>query len=554
ILTRSDVIVIASVSCIYNIGSPIEYGKFILSVQEGMKIKAKEITMRLIELQYERSEFEFKRGTFRVRGNRIDIYPAYDDIGFSLTIENDKLVKINHFEPISGKLVIHPRGVTKGSGLIIYPAKHYLMDKKVFKTAEQQIRDDLKSESDALKKRGKIIEAERLIRKVNYDLEMIAEVGYVNGIENYSRYFDGRAPGGAPYSLLDYFKQTYGNDWLLFIDESHMTVPQIRGMYNGDHSRKGTLIDFGFRLKAAFDNRPLKFEEFYPVPSKIIYVSATPDEWEIERSKIKDQRSKKILGIVEQLIRPTGLIDPEIIIKPAKGEIPDLIKEIEIRAKRNEKILVTTLTKKTAEDLSVYLKEKKIRASYLHSDVKTLERSDILDNLRKGEFDVLIGVNLLREGLDLPEVSLVAILDADREGFLRSYTSLIQTMGRAARHITGQVIIYADVMTKSIVKAVEEIKRRRLYQSKYNKKHNITPKTISKPIRERIAEFTEDDEIRISKGKRTIKLKEINLNGLTPYDKKKLIKKLELEMKRQAENLNFEKAIEIREKIRELNS
>ena len=270
--------------------------------------------------------------------------------------------------------------------------------------------------------------------------------------------------------------------------------------------------------------------------------------------KIKDQRSKKILGIVEQLIRPTGLIDPEIIIKPAKGEIPDLIKEIEIRAKRNEKILVTTLTKKTAEDLSVYLKEKKIRASYLHSDVKTLERSDILDNLRKGEFDVLIGVNLLREGLDLPEVSLVAILDADREGFLRSYTSLIQTMGRAARHITGQVIIYADVMTKSIVKAVEEIKRRRLYQSKYNKKHNITPKTISKPIRERIAEFTEDDEIRISKGKRTIKLKEINLNGLTPYDKKKLIKKLELEMKRQAENLNFEKAIEIREKIRELNS
>ena len=450
--------------------------------------------------------------------------------------------------------MIHPRGVTKGSGLIIYPAKHYLMDKKVFKTAEQQIRDDLKSESDALKKRGKIIEAERLIRKVNYDLEMIAEVGYVNGIENYSRYFDGRAPGGAPYSLLDYFKQTYGNDWLLFIDESHMTVPQIRGMYNGDHSRKGTLIDFGFRLKAAFDNRPLKFEEFYPVPSKIIYVSATPDEWEIERSKIKDQRSKKILGIVEQLIRPTGLIDPEIIIKPAKGEIPDLIKEIEIRAKRNEKILVTTLTKKTAEDLSVYLKEKKIRASYLHSDVKTLERSDILDNLRKGEFDVLIGVNLLREGLDLPEVSLVAILDADREGFLRSYTSLIQTMGRAARHITGQVIIYADVMTKSIVKAVEEIKRRRLYQSKYNKKHNITPKTISKPIRERIAEFTEDDEIRISKGKRTIKLKEINLNGLTPYDKKKLIKKLELEMKRQAENLNFEKAIEIREKIRELNS
>ena len=450
ILTRKDVVVVASVSCIYNIGSPKEYGKSILEVEVGNPVDPKGIFRRLVELQYERSEFDFKRGTFRVRGDRIDIYPAYEDNGYRIMLKNGEVVKIEKFEPVSGKII----NIKDSARLIIYPAKHYMMDRKVFQSAETQIRDDLKKESEAQKKQGKLLEAERLIRRVNYDLEMIKEIGYVTGIENYSRYFDGRGIGDPPYTLLDYFKEAYGADWLLIIDESHMTVPQLRGMYNGDFSRKKTLIDFGFRLKAAYDNRPLKFEEFYPSASKIIYVSATPDEWEMKRSKV-----------VEQLIRPTGIIDQEVIIRPAEGEVQDLIKETKTRAQQNQKFLVTTLTKKTAEDLTGYLKEKKIRASYLHSDIQTLERSDILDNLRKGEFDVLIGVNLLREGLDLPEVSLVAILDADQEGFLRSYTSLIQTMGRAARNITGQVIVYADKITRSIKLAGDEIERRRKYES-----------------------------------------------------------------------------------------
>jgi len=379
-----------------------------------------------------------------------------------------------------------------------------------------------------------------LVRKVNYDLEMIKEVGYVNGIENYSRYFDGREIGDPPYSLVDYFNEAYGDQWLLFIDESHMTVPQIRGMFNGDYSRKKTLIEYGFRLKSALDNRPLKFEEFYPMASKIVYVSATPNEWELEKSKI-----------VEQLIRPTGIIEPEIIIKPAENEVQDLIIEIEKRVKKHEKVLVTTLTKKMAEDLSVYLKEKKINAAYLHSDIKTLERSSILENLRKGNFDVLIGVNLLREGLDLPEVTLVAILDADREGFLRSRTSLIQTMGRAARNITSQVIIYADIITESIKQAVGEIERRRKYQIKYNTEHKITPVTIYKPIREKIVEQDEKN-LFYDRDFDSKYLDEINIESLTPFDKKKLIKKMEKEMKNQAENLNFELAIKIREKVKEL--
>ena len=540
IMTRSDVIVVASVSCIYNIGSSAEYGKFILELFLNLKIDIKTIGKRLIELQYQRSEFEFKRGTFRIRGNRIDIYPAYEDFGYSVTLENNLIKKIEKFEPVSGKQVANNKvPMTK---LIIYPAKHYLTDPKIFGSVEKEIRHDLKIESDILKKQGKLAEAERLIRKVNYDMEMLKEVGYVNGIENYSRYFDGRKIGDAPYSLINYFQKQYGDDWLLIIDESHMTIPQIRGMYNGDFSRKKTLVDFGFRLKAAFDNRPLKFDEFYPLGKKIIYLSATPDEWEMEKSKTN--------GIVEQLVRPTGIIDPEIFIRPAKTEIQDLILEIDKRIKKKERILVTTLTKKTAEDLSTYLKEKNIKSAYLHSDVKTLERSDILDKLRKNDFDVLIGVNLLREGLDLPEVSLVVILDADREGFLRSITSLIQTMGRAARNITGQVIFYADVMTKSINQAISEINRRREYQSAYNKKHHITPKTIIKPFRDKIAEY----DIKVG-NERTVNdnfLNTLKDESLTPYDKKKLIKKLEKEMRQQAENLNFELAIKIRDKVKEL--
>jgi excinuclease ABC subunit B len=540
ILTRSDVVVVASVSCIYNIGSPVEYGRFIMEVNVGEKIEIKKIAHRLIELQYSRSEFDFKRGTFRIRGDRIDIYPAYEDIGYRVILDSNLVKKIEKFEPISGKLLTTNNNLQPK--LIIYPAKHYLMDPAVFKNAEQQIRDDLKKEANDLKKKNKLVEMQRLVRKVNYDLEMIKEVGYVNGIENYSRYFDGRKIGDPPYSLVNYFNQTYGDQWLLFIDESHMTVPQIRGMFNGDYSRKKTLIDYGFRLKASFDNRPLKFEEFYPMASKIIYVSATPNEWELEKSTV-----------IEQLIRPTGIIDPEIIIKPSTNEVQDLILEIEKRVKVKEKVLVTTLTKKMAEDLSTYLKEKKINAAYLHSDVKTLERSNILENLRKGNFDVLIGVNLLREGLDLPEVTLVAILDADKEGFLRSRTSLIQTMGRAARNITGQVIIYADIMTKSITAAVGEINRRRKYQVEYNTKHKITPKTIYKPIREKIID-QEEKSLFYDRDFDTKYLDEINIESLTPFDKKKLVKKMEREMKNQAENLNFELAIKIRDKVKELES
>ena len=538
ILTRKDVVVVASVSCIYNIGSPVEYGRFILEIEIGQKIEIKSIAHRLIELQYSRSEFDFKRGTFRIRGDRIDIYPAYEDMGYRIELESGKVKRFESFEPISGKLVTNHQPLA--TSLIIYPAKHYLMDPAVFKNAEQQIRDDLKKEVEVLKKKNKLVEMQRLVRKVNYDLEMIKEVGYVNGIENYSRYFDGRKISDPPYSLINYFNQQYGKNWLLFIDESHMTVPQIRGMFNGDYSRKNTLIDYGFRLRSALDNRPLKFEEFYPMASKIVYVSATPNQWEIGKGRI-----------VEQLIRPTGIIDPEIIIKPATNEVQDLILEIEKRVKLREKVLVTTLTKKMAEDLSSYLKEKKINAAYLHSDVKTLERSNILENLRKGNFDVLIGVNLLREGLDLPEVTLVAILDADKEGFLRSRTSLIQTMGRASRNITGQVIIYADIMTKSITSAVGEINRRRKYQVEYNTKHKITPKTIYKPIREKIVD-QDEKSLFYDRDFDSRYLDEMNIDSLTPFDKKKLVKKMEREMKNQAENLNFELAIRIRERVKEI--
>jgi len=558
ILTRKDVVVVASVSCIYNLGSPLEYGHFVLELTVGDEFDFKKISYRLAQLQYDQSNFDFKRGTFRLRGQYLDIYPAYEDYGLRVCHNNLTIVKFTRFDPLTGK-----EDKNLSNKIIIYPAKHYMTDPDIFEKVESEIRKDLEKEYQELKKQGKIVEAERLYRRVNYDLEMIKEVGYVNGIENYSRYFDGRKPGDPPYSLIDYFNSSYGNYWICFIDESHMTVPQLRGMYNGDYSRKKTLIEFGFRLKAAFDNRPLKFEELYPKLPHIVYVSATPDEWEIEKSKVKSQKLKvlkEIYGreeaVVEQLIRPTGIPDPKIILKPAKNEVVDLIGEIEKRVAKKEKILVTTLTKRTAEDLTEYLKEKNINAAYLHSDIETLVRSDVLDNLRKGNFDVLIGINLLREGLDLPEVSLVAILDADREGFLRSKTSLIQIMGRAARNINGQVIIYADQITKSIREAVSEIERRRKYQLEYNKKHQIIPKTIYKPIREKIIEQNEEfllfdrPKVKVDESFLT----KINKESLTPYDKKKLIKKLEQEMKKYAKDLNFEMAIKIRDKIKEINN
>ncbi len=556
ILTRKDVIVVASVSCIYNIGSPAEYGKYMIDIKIGDFIEWKQLSVKLTELLYERSEFDFNRGTFRVRGSHMDIYLPYQDYAVRIIEEYGRVKEIEYIEPLSGQKI---KSVT--DNITIYPAKLYLTDPVVFQKAESQIREDLAKEYQGLKQQGKVLEAERLLRKVNYDLEMIKEVGYVNGIENYSRYFDGRKPGDPPYSLLDYFKVAYGNDFLVFIDESHMTVPQIRGMYNGDHARKRTLIDFGFRLNSAYDNRPLKFEEFYRIPSKLIYVSATPDEWEMDQAKGEVEslkREKKEVphdGIVEQLIRPTGIVDPEIEIRPATTEIPDLIEEVEKRSKKGEKVLVTTLTKKTAEDLTEFLTEKKIRAAYLHSDIHTLERSDVLDNLRKNEFDVLIGVNLLREGLDLPEVTLVAILDADKEGFLRSRTSLIQTMGRAARNVQGKVILYADKITDSIKKSTNEIKRRREQQLEYNKKHNITPQTVYKPIREKIAEREEEDYMafdRIQKDFDMQAVENLDIDSMTPMDKKKMIKKLEREMKKYAEEMNFEAAIMLRDKVREL--
>jgi len=556
ILTRNDVIVVASVSCIYNLGSPLEYGHFVLELNTNDIFDLKKITYNLARLQYDQSEFEFRRGTFRVRSHYLDIYPAYEDFGIRIYHNGLQIEKFVQFDPISGR-----ENNKMGKKIIIYPAKHYMTDPQNFEEVEKEIRKDLKEECEAFKKQGKIVEAERLYRRVNYDLEIIKEVGYVNGIENYSRYFDGRKPGEPPYTLIDYFKTAYGNNWLCFIDESHMTIPQLKGMYNGDYSRKKTLVEYGFRLKAAFDNRPLKFEEFYPKLPYVIYVSATPDEWEIEKSKIEGKNLKIIKEIyggdkalVEQLIRPTGIPDPKIILKPSKNEVEDLILEIEKQVAKNQKVLVTTLTKRIAEDLTEYLKEKGIKACYLHSDIETLVRSDILENLRRGEFDVLIGVNLLREGLDLPEVALVAILDADREGFLRSKTSLIQIMGRAARNIKGMVIIYADNITSSIREAIKEVDRRRKYQLEYNKKHNLIPKTIQKPIRKKIIE-QEKGFLEFERPKKPIDeifLTNIKKEALTPYDKERLIKKLEQEMKKYAQDLNFEMAIKIRDKIKEI--
>jgi excinuclease ABC subunit B len=539
IMTRNDVIIVASVSCIYNIGSPAEYGKFILPLGVGQQISQDAIAKRLIELQYDRSEFDYKRGTFRLRGEHIDVYLAYEDTGLRITFDHDKIVALSSRDPLTGKKL----NTEELKSIVIYPAKHYLIEPDAYLSAEDQIRADLEKEVKALKDKGSIVEAQRLLQKVTYDLEMLKEVGYINGIENYSRYFDGRKPGEKPNSLLDFFQKRYGDDWIIMIDESHMTIPQIRGMYNGDHSRKKTLIDYGFRLQAALDNRPLKFDEFYASMNKVLYVSATPNEWEIEDAKEH---------IVEQIVRPTGIVDPHIDIRPTEGDIEDCVKEIKLRVEKKQRVLVTTLTKRTAEDLSTYLKEHGVNAVYLHSDIKTLERTDILHKLRTKQYDVLVGVNLLREGLDLPEVSLVVILDGDKEGFLRSRTSLIQTMGRAARHLEGEVIIYADKTTKSMQAAIDEVERRRTFQLAYNKEHNITPYSIEKAIKQEIvkSEYVES----IDKQNLTDKLDTISAQALTPFDKKKVKTKLEKEMKYYADNLDFETAILIRDKLRDITS
>ncbi|KKS94609.1 MAG: excinuclease ABC subunit B, excinuclease ABC subunit B [Microgenomates group bacterium GW2011_GWC1_43_13] len=545
LLTRADTIVVASVSCIYNIGSPREYGHFVLEFTEGMKIKREQIIDRLVDLQYERSDFGFNRGTFRIRGNAIDVYPAYLDEGVHIEFGEERIEKVELINAVTGSKTEKKEGFDP-SNFVLYPAKHFMTDPTVHTDAFDAIKNDLEIRVAQLKKEGKVLEAHRIAQKVTYDLEMIKEVGYVKGIENYSRYFDGRSPGDAPFSLLDYFNEPYKGKWMLLVDESHMTFPQIRGMYNGDLARKQTLIDYGFRLPSALDNRPLRFEEFMRRIPNFIASSATPNEWEVSMSKGKT---------VELLVRPTGIPDPLCEIRPVKNQVADVIEEIKKTVAKKQRTLVTTLTKRTAEDLTSYLNEQGLKVQYLHSDVATLDRTDILDDLRGGKYDVLVGINLLREGLDLPEVSLVAILDADKEGFLRSDVTLIQTMGRAARHVEGRVVMYADRVTGSMERALKEVKRRRKYQLAYNKKYNITPVSVEKPIREKLIDREEGTRapwVFGSKEPVYESLPHLEVDSMTPMEKKRLIKNLITEMRLAAQDLNFELAAEIRDKVKSL--
>ncbi len=536
ILSRNDVLTVASVSCLYGLGSPKEFKKHIIRLTKGQRVNLKDILRSLVAVGYQRNEFDLQRNTFRVRGGQLDIFPSHQDLAVRIIQSNEVIEKISRFDPLTGQVLKEEKELEQ---IIIYPARHYL----VGKTQEEvfsQIRQDLGEQVKNFKKNNKLIEAQRIEERVNYDLEMVKELGYVNGIENYSRYFDGRAVGEPPYTLIDYYNEAYGDDWLLFIDESHMSLPQIRGMYRGDQARKKTLIDFGFRLPAAFDNRPLRFDEFSRRVHQTIYVSATPDDWELSLSKTSGQ-------VVEQLIRPTGLPDPKVSLRPTKNQVKDLINEVRTRADKKQRTLILTLTKRLAEDLAEFLAKEGLRGQYLHSEIDTLKRSDVLANLRRGEFDCLVGINLLREGLDLPEVSLVAILDADKEGFLRSKTSLIQIMGRAARHIDGEVILYADKETGSIKAAIEEINRRRQVQLEYNRKHNITPRSITKPIRDRLIEYQEEEKRRSSWQEKVKKA-----SSLVPAEKKGLVRSLRKEMKMAADELDFERAIEIREAIKKI--
>ncbi len=528
LLTRKDVVVVASVSAIYNLGSPVEYGGAILELKMGVKLGFEQIKKMLTKMFYVRNDMDFKRSTYRVKGDTLDIYPGYSEDAVRVNFLGDKIEKISHLDPLTGATAPTPKTIT------IFPAKHYITPEARILPAIAEIERDLEIRLKKLKKQNKLVEVQRLEQRTNYDLEMIKQFGFCNGIENYSRYFEGREPGTPPYTLMEYFSR----DFLLIIDESHITLPQLRGMYNGDRSRKETLVEFGFRLPSALDNRPLKYEEFQRKINQAIYVSATPDEYELSLSGSEN--------VAEQLIRPTGIVDPTVSVRPTKGQIEDLIKEVEARVTKHERVLITTLTKRMAEDLSDYLKEKNIKVNYLHSEIKTLERGDILQSLRLGEYDVIVGINLLREGLDLPEVTLVVILDADKEGFLRSRTSLVQTMGRAARNIGGQVIMYADVVTKSMKAAIEEVDRRREYQLKYNKKHNITPKSIEKALRERLIEKVE--ELEETLGKRDLTIEDIPVK-----ERQKMIGNLEVQMKQAAELLDFETAARIRDQIKELN-
>ncbi|OGE37871.1 excinuclease ABC subunit B [Candidatus Daviesbacteria bacterium RIFCSPLOWO2_01_FULL_39_12] len=528
LMTRKDVVVVASVSCIYNLGSPVEYGGAILELKQGVKLGFEQIKKMLTKMFYSRNDLDFKRSTYRVKGDTLDIYPGYSESAIRVNFLGDKIEKISHLDPLTGNTTPTPQTLT------IFPAKHYITPEARMLPAIKEIEEDLRIRIKDLRKQNKLVETQRLEQRTHYDLEMIKEFGYCNGIENYSRYFENRKPGDPPFTLMEYLPK----DFLLIIDESHISIPQIRGMYNGDRSRKETLVEFGFRLPSALDNRPLRFEEFQRKINQAVYVSATPDEYEFSLAGPKN--------VAEQLIRPTGILDPKVSVRPTQGQIEDVIKEVLGRVEKGERVLITTLTKRMAEDLSDYLKDRGIKVNYLHSDIKTLERSDILNSLRLGEYDVIVGINLLREGLDLPEVTLVVILDADKEGFLRSRTSLIQTMGRAARHVNGQVIMYADNVTKSMKTAIEEVDRRRKYQEEYNKKHNITPRSIEKALRERLIEKVEELQEQLGK-------KELTINDIPPKEREKMIKNLEAQMKQAAEILDFEEAARIRDQIKELS-
>ncbi len=556
LLSRPDSIVIASVSCIYNIGSPVDQEKNILTLAKGQVIARETVLMRLGDLQYTRSNTELSRGTFRAIGNTVQLYPSYKDIVISIVFEEKRIKTIDILDPYNFNNLEDPD--LQNTGIItINPAKLFITNPKTQSQAIENIRFDMQNQIDKFKNEAKTIEAYRLEQKVNYDLSMLEEVGYVNGIENYSRYFDGRNPGDPPYSLIEYFhynaKKFNKKGFLTVIDESHISLPQIKGMYNGDQARKDNLINYGFRLPSAKDNRPLTFTEFLSRTPQKLYCSATPGDYEISLSN-----ASTIPTIAEQLIRPTGLLDPEVFVRPVKGQIEDISKEILERKLKGERTLVLTMTKKMAEDLSEHLKEKyKIKVEYLHSDIKTLDRADILEKLRLGNFDCLVGINLLREGLDLPEVSLVAILDADKEGFLRTPTALIQTMGRAARHINGQVILYADKISNSMEVAIKETARRRITQDKYNQEHGIIPVGINKPIREALLyrdTSTPTPKIKELAEYGWTEIDDINAESLTPQKKKMLITKLKRLMTQAANSWNFELAARYRDTIKKISS
>jgi excinuclease ABC subunit B len=525
LLERSDTLIVASVSCIYGLGSPEAYFDMMVYLEEGSRIQRDQMLRKLVDIQYQRSDFDFHRGTFRVRGDIVEIFPAYEDSS-ALRIEffDEQIETIHEIDPIRGKV---QRRVDKAC---IYPASHYVTGEDRMKQATRDIRLELKGRLEELRAEHKLLEAQRLEQRTLYDLELLEEMGFCPGIENYSRHLTGRKPGEPPPTLISYFP----NQFLLFIDESHVTVPQIGGMYRGDRSRKETLVEYGFRLPSALDNRPLNFSEFEACLDQAVYVSATPARYELDKSRG---------AIVEQLIRPTGLTDPEVIVRPARNQVDDLLEEIRKRAERKERVLVTTLTKRMAEDLTDYYQDLNVKVRYLHSDIETLERVEIIRQLRMGVFDVLVGINLLREGLDLPEVSLVAILDADKEGFLRSDRSLIQTIGRAARNVYGTVILYADSITDSMRLAMDETNRRRSLQAAFNKKHGITPQTVIKSIGSPLIKIYEADYVDVPLAAE----KEGNYGA---KDLPRVIQRLKKEMKKAAESLEFERAAELRDRIR----